>query len=459
MSAKSQFGSKIGLIAATVGSAIGLGNVWRFPAETQANGGAAFLLLYIACVFILGVPVMLAEFSLGRGGRSDAVGVFRRLTPGKAWWIVGAFAILASYLILSYYMVVAGWTAEYLWQSITGNLYEVGAALEQGGDIADADAVFAERMNRYICSDISPLIFTYAVIVINIIVLLGGVQKGIERLSNIMMPLLFVLLLALCAVTLSLPGAGAGLSFFLSPDFSKIDASTVINALGQTFFSLSLGMGILITYSSYYPADTRLTRTSVIVSLMSLLVAVMMGCIIFPAVTTFGLDRHPLEGATLVFVTLPEVFAQLPATDLWSIIFFLLLFVAALTSTVSIAEVSIAFMQDRFRMSRVKACLVVMLPLFVLSAVCSLSFGSLSDVKIIGMTIFDLLDAFTTNVMLPLVSMGVCIYVGWFAPKGLLRDELTNKGTNRSRVISAVLFIIRYAAPLLIAAIMISKFV
>ena len=192
---------------------------------------------------------------------------------------------------------------------------------------------------------------------------------------------------------------------------------------------------------------------------MSLLVAVMMGCIIFPAVTTFGLDRHPLEGATLVFVTLPEVFAQLPATDLWSIIFFLLLFVAALTSTVSIAEVSIAFMQDRFRMSRVKACLVVMLPLFVLSAVCSLSFGSLSDVKIIGMTIFDLLDAFTTNVMLPLVSMGVCIYVGWFAPKGLLRDELTNKGTNRSRVISAVLFIIRYAAPLLIAAIMISKFV
>lgn len=459
MSTKSQFGSKIGLIAATVGSAIGLGNVWRFPAETQANGGAAFLLLYIACVFILGVPVMLAEFSLGRGGRSDAVGVFRRLSPRKAWWIVGAFAILASYLILSYYMVVAGWTVEYLWQSLTGNLYETGAALEQSGEIAAADALFADKMNHYICNDISPLIFTFAVILINIFVLLGGVQKGIERLSNIMMPLLFVLLLALCAVTLSLPGAGAGLSFFLTPDFSKIDASTVINALGQTFFSLSLGMGILITYSSYYPSDTRLTRTSVIVSLMSLLVAVMMGCIIFPAVTTFGLDRHPLEGATLVFVTLPEVFARMPATNLWSVVFFLLLFVAALTSTVSIAEVSIAFMQDRFKMSRVKSCLVVMLPLFVLSALCSLSFGSLGDIKIMGMTIFDSLDAFTTNVLLPLVSMGVCIYVGWFAPKGLLRSELTNNGTYRSRVTSAVLFIIRYAAPLLIAAIMISKFV
>lgn len=458
MSTKSQFGTKIGLIAATVGSAIGLGNVWRFPAETQSNGGAAFLLLYIGCVFLLGIPVMLAEFSLGRSGRSDSVGVFRHLSPGKVWWIVGAIAILASYLILSYYMVVAGWTAEYLWQSITGNLYDAGAMLEKEGAIEAADAAFAARMEQYIFNDISPLVFTFAVIGINIFVLLGGVQKGIERLSNIMMPLLFVLLVALCAVTLSLPGAGAGLEFFLYPDFSKINAGTVINALGQTFFSLSLGMGILITYASYYPSNTKLTRTSVIVSLMSLLVAVLMGCIIFPAVTTFGLDRHPLEGATLVFVTLPEVFAQLPATQLWSIIFFLLLFVAALTSTVSIAEVSIAFMQDRFKMSRVKSCLVVMLPLFALSAICSLSFGSMSDIKLFGLTIFDFLDAFTTNVLLPLVSMGVCIYVGWFAPRGLLRDQLSNDGSIRSRITPIVTLIIRYVAPLMIAAIMFSKF-
>ncbi len=459
MSAKSQFRSKIGLIAATVGSAIGLGNVWRFPAETQANGGAAFLLLYIACVFILGVPVMLAEFSLGRSGRGDAVSVFRRLSPRSPWWIVGAVAILASYLILCYYMVVAGWTAEYLWQSVTGNLYDSPAISAGLSSTAQADAAFESRMSEYICNDYSPLLFTFGVIVINIFVLLGGVQKGIERLSNIMMPLLFVLLIALCAVTLSLPGAGAGLKFFLSPDFSKIDAATVINALGQTFFSLSLGMGILITYASYYPADTRLTRTSIIVSLMSLFVAVMMGCIIFPAVTTFGLDRHPLEGATLVFVTLPEVFAQLPGTQVWSVVFFLLLFVAALTSTVSIAEVSIAFMQDHFRMSRVKSCLIVMLPLFVLSSLCSLSFGSLSEIQILGMTIFDFLDAFTTNILLPLVSMGVCIFVGWYAPKGMLKDELTNNGTIRSRISHLVGMIIRYFAPLLIAAIMLSKFV
>lgn len=458
MSTKSQFGTKIGLIAATVGSAIGLGNVWRFPAETQANGGAAFLLLYVACVFILGVPVMLAEFSLGRAGRSDAVGVFRRLSPHKPWWIIGAVAILASYLILSYYMVVAGWTVEYLWQSITGNLYDAGTILDGQGGIEAADAAFAARMEEYICDDISPLIFTFAVIAVNILILLGGVQKGIERLSNIMMPLLFVLLITLCVVTLSLPGASAGLEYFLSPDFSKIDAGTVINALGQTFFSLSLGMGILITFASYYPADTKLTRTSVTVSLMSLLVAVLMGCIIFPAVTTFGLDRHPLEGATLVFATLPEVFALLPATQLWSTAFFLLLFVAALTSTVSIAEVSIAFVQDHFKMSRVKSCLIVMMPLFLLSSICSLSFGSLADIKIFGLTIFDMLDAFTTNVLLPLVSMGVCIYVGWFAPRGLLSSQISNAGTIRSRIIPVVTVIIRYIAPLMITAIMISKF-
>lgn len=454
MSKKAQFGSKIGLIAATVGSAVGLGNVWRFPAETQNNGGAAFLILYIGCVLVLGIPVMLAEFSLGRAGRSDAAGAFSRLSPGTRWPIVGGVAILASYLILCYYMVVAGWTLEYLWESISGNLY---SNLGNGDDALDN--AFAGRMERYIFSDIRPLAATWAVILINIGILLGGVQKGIERLSNILMPLLFLILTVLCAVTLSLPGAGRGLEFFLSPDFSKITPEVFVSALGQTFFSLSLGMGILITYASYYPDDTRLTRTSVIVSLMSLLVAILTGCIIFPAVTTFGLDNHSLAGATLVFVTLPEVFTNMPGTVLWSTIFFVLLLVAALTSTVSIAEVSIAFMQDHFRMSRRRACLTVMLPLFALSSLCSLSYGSLGDIKIAGLNIFDFLDRTTTDILLPLVSIGVCVYVGWFAPKNLLDNQLTNGGHIHSRITTAVAFVIKYLAPPLIAAIMISKFV
>lgn len=456
MSEKTNFSSKIGLVMATVGSAVGLGNVWRFPAETQANGGAAFLIVYVACTILLGIPVMLAEFSLGRAGRSDAVGTFRRLSPHSGWWGVGAVSIIASYLILTFYMVVAGWTLIYLIESIDGGLYDGVQALQS---TSAADGYFQQKMTGYICSDSTPLLATYGMIALNIGVLMWGVQKGIERLSNVLMPVLFVILLALCAVTLTLPGAGEGLEFFLRPDFSKITPSVLVSALGQTFFSLSLGMGILITYSAYYPADTKLGKTSGIVAMMSLLVAVMMGFIIFPAVTSFGLADHELRGATLIFVTLPEVFANLPAPWLWSTLFFVLLLVAALTSCVSIAEVTIAFMQDRLHLSRIKATLAVLLPLVGLSALCSLSFGSLSTLTIFGRTIFDFLDNFATNILLPLVSIGVCVYMGWFAPKNLLRDELTNYGTRRSRSHAVVLALIRYLAPLMIALILISNFV
>ncbi len=453
------FKSKIGLVAATVGSAVGLGNIWRFPAEAQANGGAAFLLLYVVCVLVLGIPVMLAEFSLGRTARSDSFGTFRKLAPGRPWWVIGALALLASYLIGCFYMVVEGWTFEYLWQSITGHLYDGSAAVAAGGDFGAADTFFKGRMHEYISTPLPPIIFTCVVIVINLVVLLGGVQKGIERLSNVMLPLLFVLLIVLCAVTLTLPGASEGLKWFLTPDFSKITPETVINAMGQTFFSLSLGMGILITYASYFPDNTRLTRTSAIVSAMSLLVALLTGFIIFPAVASFGLADHSLVGATLVFQTLPEVFSCLPATRLWSILFFLLLFVAALTSTVSIMEVTVAFMRERFGLSRVKSVFIVMTPLLVLSSLCSLSFSTMSDIKVFGMTVFDFLDHFSTNILLPVGSILLCIYVGWFAPRGMLRRQLTNDGTIRNRLVGAITFIIRYIGPVMIAAILVSRLV
>lgn len=452
--AKNEFASKIGLVAATVGSAVGLGNVWRFPAETQSNGGSAFLLLYVVCVLLLGMPVMLAEFSLGRGGKSDAIGSFMNLSPGKKWWAVGALAVLTSYFILCYYMVVAGWTLEYLVESVCGALYDGISQTPEAG----YSAFFGERMGEYINSDGRPLLYTALLLIINAGVLLGGVQGGIERLSNIMMPLLFVILAIMCGVSLSLPNASEGVSFFLKPDFSKIDASTVVNALGQAFFSLSLGMGVLITYSSYYPADTRLGRTAGSVAFASLLVAVMMGLIIFPAVKSFGLEGENLRGATLVFVTLPEIFARLPLSALWSTLFFTLLFVAALTSSVSIAEVTVATLADRFKMRRRKAVIVTMLPLVVLSSLCALSFGSLAGFKIAGMTIFDLLDNTTTNILLPLVSLGVCVYMGWFSPKTLLADELTNGGKHRSRTATAAAFIIRYVAPLLIALIIVNNY-
>ncbi len=457
MAEKTQFSSKIGIIAATVGSAVGLGNVWRFPSEAQSNGGAAFLLIYIGCVLLLGVPVMLAEFSLGRAGGSDAVGSLKKLSPNKKWWIAGALAILTSYMILSFYMVVAGWTFEYLWQSITGYLYEpINTITANMSEIERYDLQFSTRMNEFIAEDTAPLINTYIIILINLAILIFGVKKGIERLSNILMPMLFLLLIIFCCVSLSLPKANEGLEFFLNPDFSKVTPSMVVRALGQAFFSLSLGMGILITYASYYPKDTRLTRTAVTVSCLDTFVAIMMGIIIFPAVTSFGLEGHALNGPALVFVTLPEVFAQMPGTQLWSILFFLFLTVAAITSTISIAEVSIAFMQSRCRMSRIKACLTVLLPLFVFSSICSLSQGSLSDITIDGKSIFDFLDNLTSNIMLPICSILLCVYMGWFADKNLLNNELTNYGEIKVKTFKIISFIIKYIAPILIFSILIS---
>lgn len=444
------FSSKIGLIAATVGSAVGLGNIWRFPAVAQANGGGAFLIIYIGCVILLGIPVMLAEFSIGRAGKSDAIGSMKSLGAGKGWRSFGGLSIMAAYLILSFYMVVVGWTVEYLWESITGELYaNVGP---------DMKTTFAGHMKEYISDTWTPMVATVIMIVINIGVLLGGVQKGIERLSNWLMPVLFVLLVVFCIRALSFEKALEGYTFFLRPDWSVVTSGTFISALGQAFFSLSLGMGVLVTYSSYFPGDTNLTKTAVTVSLLDLLVAVMMGLIIFPAVMSFGLNGEGIEGATLVFVTLPEVFMQMHGTQIWSILFFLLLAVAALTSTISVAEVAVACIRDRFKVSRLKAVLIVMLPLFVISPICSLSQGALSGMTIFGLSIFNFLDTLATNVLLPVVSIGLCIWLGWFAPKGLLSDQLSNAGSLKTRLAMPIRFIIRWIAPLLILTVFICGF-
>ena len=446
MASNIKFASKIGMIAATVGSAVGLGNVWRFPAEVQANGGAIFLLIYICCIFLLGIPVMIAEFALGRGGESDAVGVYSKITPQhKSWRYVGVLAILSSYIILSFYMVVSGWTFEYLIQSVTGDLYS--SAVE--GEMA-----FRDRMGSYITGTYRPIVVTVLMIFGNMFVLIRGVQRGIEKMSNIMMPILFILLLIFCGVSLSLDKVREGLEFFLRPDFSVVTPATVINALGQSFFSLSLAMGILVTYSSYFPADTRLTRTAVTVSLLDLMVAVFMGIIIFPAVMTFGLENSNLAGSALVFVTLPEIFAQMGGTRIWSTLFFMLLTVAAFTSTISLAEVSVSFMQNRIGLSRKRAVMSVTLPLLILSPICSLSVGPWSGFTIAGLTIFDFLDTITTNFMLPLGGILLCIYVGWIAPKNFFRNELSNNGSLRIRSTGVIYFIIRWIAPVLIAVIL-----
>lgn len=315
---------------------------------------------------------------------------------------------------------------------------------------------FKGKMIEYILTDIKPIVFTFIVILMNLFILIKGVKKGIGKISNILLPVLFVLLLLFCCVSLSLPRAMEGLQFFLAPDFSKITPMVIVNALGQAFFSLSLGMGVLITYSSYFPKDTKLTSTAVTVSTLDLLVAMLMGVIIFPAVTSFGLMDSDLEGTTLVFITLPEVFAQMEFSEFWSALFFLLLFIAALTSTISIAEVTIKFFEDRFKMNRKKACMLVLLPLFLFSAISSLSLGSLSGIKVFGMTIFDALDFCASNIMLPVGAIIMSLFIGWHLDKNVLKEELTNHGEIKSYIYPYVAFILKWIAPILIVLVLIS---
>ncbi len=448
MAGNSEFSSKIGLIAATVGSAVGLGNVWRFPAETQANGGAAFLLVYVICVLLFGIPVMLGEFAIGRAGKSDAIDSYRKLSPGKPWWISGFLGILCSYLILTFYMVVSGWTLEYLFQSLSGELFTPIPGVEEGSNLQ-----FADRMQEYVEGVWSPMIWTWITIVICGAVLCMGVQKGIERASNILMPLLFLILIILCITAMSLPKASEGLAYFFHPDFSKITPDVCISALGQAFFSLSLGMGTLITYGSYFRKDTNLTRTAFTVSILDMAVAILVGMIIFPGVMSFGLEGEEFGGSALVFVTFPEIFNKMWCPQLWSSLFFILLSVAALTSSISIAEVSIAYFSRHFNLKRVPATIVVLLPLIVFSSISSLSNGVLSDWTIFGYTVFGACDALTANILMPLGAFIMAVYLGWFAPKGLMKNQLTNDGTIRNRFAAPIMFLLKWVTPILILVI------
>lgn len=436
------FGSKLGVVLATVGCAVGLGSVWRFPYMLGENGGAAFLLVYILCMVFLGVPVMITEFFIGRHARSNAVGSFKKMAPGTRWCWIGYNGIVGAFLILSYYSVVSGWTLEYVWQTLSGSLY--GKPVDYTADFHD----FA--------SDVFRPIFWMAVFIgLTHFVIVSGVDKGIERASKIMMPLLFLILLVMCVRSVTLPNAEAGLRFLFQPDFGKINSSVVLSALGQAFFSLSLGMGCLITYSSYFGKDTNMQETAWEVTAINTFVAILAGIMIFPAVFSFGIA--PTAGAELVFITLPNVFAQLPFSGVWSLIFYLLLAMAALTSTISLHEVSTAYVLEEFKMSRRKAATLVSLGVFFLGIFSSLSFGVMKEFTIGGLSFFDALDFLTAKIMLPLGGMLTCIFVGTHVERKVLKAELTNDGKLRFRLFSAYLFFMKFVAPVAIGVIFLDE--
>lgn len=440
---RATFGSKIGVILATVGCAVGLGNIWRFPYMLGENGGAAFLLVYISCILFLGIPVMITEFFIGRYSRKNAAGAFKVMAPGTKWSVIGYNGVAAAFLILGYYAVVSGWTLEYIVQAFSGSLEGKNAT-----DFADEFTAFSTGVFR-------PILWTVVFIALTHIIIVSGVKEGIERASKVMMPMLFLILIALCVRSITLPGASEGLTFLFNPDFSKIDSSVVLSAMGQAFFSLSIGMGCLITYASYFGKQTNLQTTALQVTILDTLVAVLAGVMIFPAVFSFGIE--PTTGPELVFITLPNVFEQLPFGNIWSFVFFVLLALAALTSTISLHEVSTAYVHEEYHISRKKAAIIVSVGVTIVGILCSLSMGVLSSYTLFGLNFFNLLDFVTAKIMLPLGGMMICIFTAKRVDKLLLKEEVTNHGTIRFYFFNTYAFFVKYIAPIAIGLIFLNE--
>ena len=448
---RENFGSKIGAVLAAAGSAVGLGNIWRFPIETGQNGGAAFIIVYIGCVLLLGIPIMMSEFIIGRHTHTNTAGAYRKLAPGTSWKWVGRLGVLSGFVILSYYSVVAGWTAEYTALAITNYFDGKGAN--------DFPAIFA----KFVSNPWLSVSLMLAFMIVTHVIVIRGVKSGIEKFSKVMMPALFVILIILAICSVMLSGASQGLEFLLKPDFSKITGSTVLSAMGQAFFSLSLGLGCLCTYASYFGNDTNIGKTALNVSIIDTFVAVMSGFIIFPAVFNAGYTLSSEDiGPSLLFITMPNVFQQafgsMPVLSyVVSVLFYFLLVVAALTSTISMHEVVTAYVSEEFTMPRHKAATIVTIACSTVGVFCALSFGPLDGFKLFGMTLFDLFDYVSSNIFLPVGGMFIALFVGWYLDKKIVRDEVTNNGTLRAPYLRLIVFILRYVAPIAIGFILINQ--
>lgn len=436
------FGSKLGVIAAAAGSAVGLGNIYRFPCELGNNGGGAFLLMYLLIVICLGIPVMLSEFVIGRRTQQNPIGAFRTLRPKSGWPLIGYMGVFCAFLIMAFYSTVAGWTLEYIVKAV-GNQFH-------GKDLATIEKDFATFHDLGWRNVAWQAVFIF----LTGFVVFKGVSGGIEKYSKILMPMLLVILVILAIRSLTLPGAGKGLTFLLKPDFSKITGSVLISALGQVFFSLSMGMGVLITYGSYIKKDDNLASSALMVTLFDTMVAVLAGLVIFPAAFSFGV--RPTAGMGLVFSTLPMIFNQMAGGYFFCIIFFVLLAVAALTSTISLLEVIVAYFVEEWKMSRRWATVVAAVACMGLGVFASLSLRSGSSLRIAGLSVFDGLDFITAKVLLPIGAFFIVIFVGWIMGKKMFTDELSNEGTLKLSVKGIIFFIIKYLAPLAIAVIFIT---
>ena len=443
MGSRGSFGSRFGVIAAVSGSVIGLGNIWRFPYVAGENGGAAFILIYIACSFLISIPLMLSEFSLGRSSKRNTKRAFQKLAPGTRWNYVGYMGIFCAFILLSFDCVIAGWALEFIKESVLNEFAGKSAAQ------------ISENFNGFIASGWRPVVWMGVFMLSTAFIVWSGIEKGIERYTKIFMPVFIVLLAALAINSLTLPGAREGIGFLLRPDFSKITGATILKAMGQSFFSMSLGLGCMITYGSYIRKGENLPKVASMVALSDMSVAILSGIAIFPAVFSFGIS--PTSGPELVFLTLPNIFAQMPGGYWIAIVFFVLLFLAAITSSISMFEVIAAYLTEELRMSRPKAVVGVLVTILVTGSLCALSQRPGSSLHIGSMNLFDLCDYLSSNVLMPLGGLLIVIFTGWVFSPEKLRNELTNNLTVNQWCYPAIRLLIRFVVPVVITLLFLTQ--
>ena len=442
-----KFGSKLGLVLATAGSAVGLGNVWRFPYMTGENGGAAFILIYFACVLVLGIPCMMNEFIIGRHGAANTSRAYANMGVSKGWKTLGFVGVLTGFLITGYYAVVSGWCLQYILASCFGEL--------QG----DSRHV-ADYFEDFSSSAFKPVLWTVVILFMTHFVIIHGVRSGIERASKTLMPMLFILLLIVVGGSCLLPGMGRGIEFLFSPDFSKVDSRVFLAAMGQAFYSLSIGMGCLCTFASYFSRHSNLLKSAVNIVAIDSVIAILAGLMIFPAAFSVGVS--PDSGPSLIFITLPNVFQSAFATmplvgTLVAVTFYILLSLAALTSLISLHEVSTVFFHEELHVSRRHAALTVTLVCSLMGVFCSLSMGPRDWLTVCGRSVFDIFDFVTGQILLPLGGFLTCIFMGWVVPKSIVKDEFTNWGTLRGTLFGVYMTLIRYVCPVCIMLIFLNQ--
>ncbi len=433
-----KFASKLGLVAAAAGSAVGLGNIWRFPSQAADGGGALFIFLYIGCILFFGIPLMMGEFILGRSGRANASGAFQKLAPGTSWKWVGRLGVLTGFLIMGFYMVVCGWTMDYIVQSVSGKLM--------------ATESFTNNFESLLQNSTRQVVWMVFFTLLTAFFILAGVKRGIEQSAKIMMPVLFLILLLLGIRSITLSGSAEGLAFLFKPNMESVKSTIFLDAMGQAFFSLSIGMGCMTTYGSYFRDDSDLRKTAMQVSLLDAMVAILAGIVIFPA--AFALTQTPdtivsslvAGGPGLLFITIPELFHHLPFSSLWATLFFVLLGIAALTSTISLMEVVTTYLHEEYNMLRRNAVTIVSMGVAVLGVVSSIS-----------PQFFNILDYATAKIMLPMGGLFISLFIGWYLDKKITFGQLTNEGALPVSVkfLKMYIFILRYVAPVAIVAIFI----